>query len=84
MVRKRPPARVFMGDVGRFVVSTRRGRVLASVYLAAAALLGLLMGVLGASEIVSTVAVVVFAAITVPVILLQATKATRPPKDGPQ
>src|SRR3954471_1178105 len=84
MEHKSRPAQVSISDLGRFIVSTRRGRVSASVFVAAAALLGLGLGVLGASETVSTVAVVVFVAIAVPVILLQAVKATRPPHVGPE
>jgi hypothetical protein len=81
---KRPPAQVSIGDIGRFVFGTSRGRILASVFLSAAALLGLVLGVLHASNTVLAVTVIVFAAIMVPVILLQAIKATRPPHDGQQ
>ena len=84
MEPRRPPAHVSIGELGRFVVSTRRGRVLASVFLAAAAVLGLVLGVLGASETVSMVAIIVFVAIAVPVILLRATKTIRFPRDGQQ
>jgi hypothetical protein len=84
MEHKRPSAQLSMGDFGRFVVSTRRGRVLASVFLAAAALLGLVLGVLHASNTFLAVAVIVFAAIMVPVVLLQAIKATSPPHNGQQ
>lgn len=84
MEHKRPAAHLSVGDFGRFVVSTRRGRVLASVFLVAAALLGLVLGAFHASETVSTVVIIAFVAIEVPVILLQAIKATRPPHDGQQ
>jgi hypothetical protein len=84
MEHKRASAQLSLGDYGRFVVRTRRGRVLACAFLAAAALLGLLLGVLHASNAVLVVAVIVFAAVLVPVILLQAIKATRPPHDGQQ
>jgi hypothetical protein len=82
MKRRRTRAQISAGDIGRFVVNTRRGRILASVYLAASALLGLGLGALGASEIVSTVVLIAFVAIAVPVILLQAIKASLLPHDG--
>jgi hypothetical protein len=44
MEDNRPPDQVSAGEIAKFLVSTRRGRVLAFVYLAAAAFLGLLLG----------------------------------------
>jgi hypothetical protein len=84
MEHKRASAQLSLGDFGRFVARTRRGRVVASVSLAAAAVLGLMLGVLDASNTVLVVAVIVFVAIMVPVVLLQAIKVTRPPHDGQQ
>jgi hypothetical protein len=81
---KRPSAQVSIADIGGFLFGTSRGRILASAFLAAAALLGLVLGVLHASNTVMVVSVVVFAEIMVPIILLQAIKATRPPHDGQQ
>jgi hypothetical protein len=66
---KRPSAELTMGNFGRFVVGTRRGRVLASVCLAAAALLGLVLGVLHVSNTVSAVTFFVFGLIMAPVVL---------------
>jgi len=79
---KRTSAELSLRDFGRFVVRTRRGRVSVFVFFAVAALLGLVLGVLHASNTVLVMAVIVFAAVMVPVILLQAIKATRPSHDG--
>lgn len=81
MTRERRSAQISVGDLGRFVVNTRRGRAAVAVFLAAAALLGLLLSFVGASELVSTLAVVAFVVTAVPIIFMQLTEATRPPDD---
>jgi amino acid transporter len=81
---RRSRAQGSVGDLGRFVVGTRRGRVLAFLFLAAAALLGLVLGVLGASETASSLAIIAYVGMAIPVILLQASKATDPRHDRQQ
>lgn len=61
----------------RFVVYTRIGRLAAIAFVASAAVLGLLMGVIHASDFVSIVVVDVFVAISLPVLFWLAIREGR-------
>jgi hypothetical protein len=80
--RQRRLERVSAGELRRFLVSTRRGRVVASLYLAVAALLGVLLGVFHASDAVLMSAVAAQAVIAVLVIGRQAAKEAPFREDG--
>jgi hypothetical protein len=75
------PSTISLGALGRFVVHTRRGRIAAGVYVLTAALLGLVLGLLDASELVKTIAVGAFAVVSVVIIFRQvANEASASPR----
>jgi hypothetical protein len=63
--------------MGRFVVHTRTGRWAAVGYVGSAVLLGMLLGVVNASELVSLVVLVLFFAFAVPVLFWLAIREGR-------
>jgi Flp pilus assembly protein TadB len=77
MVRPDESQFIRLPAFGRWVVHTRSGRRAAIVFIGIAVLLGLIMGITHVSEVVSSVVVVVYVAIAVPVLFRLAIREGR-------